>query len=191
MLPVFGQAPPESETTREETGACSDACCSENAADAGAVVSHTPRTRESDQQAQEGSTPRGDLARTVVRVEGMDCASCAATVEKRVGRLPGMHRAVVNSRRPLDAEHDRDLDCRNQRAVRIRYGVGSTGAEVTPFWLTPGRSRSCLCLCSPSAWLWVVPVARVARVGPTFHHRGWRGGRSSGRPSRSQSRHST
>ena len=44
MLPVFGQAPLEPETTHEETGACSDACCSENAADAGAAVSHTPRS---------------------------------------------------------------------------------------------------------------------------------------------------
>jgi hypothetical protein len=33
MLPVFGQAPPEPETTHEETGACSDDCCSESTAD--------------------------------------------------------------------------------------------------------------------------------------------------------------
>ena len=171
MLPVFGQAPPEPETTHEETGACSDACCSENAADAGAVVSHTPRTRESNQQAQEGSTPRGGLARTVVRVEGMDCASCAATVEKRVGRLPGMHRAVVNfAAGRLDAEHDRDLDLQEiEKAVRdAGYGVGSTReAEVTPFWRTP-RAVSVLV----SALLFALGLAlglagspEVARVG--------------------------
>jgi copper chaperone CopZ len=40
----------------------------------------------------------------------MDCASCAATVEKRVRALPGMHRAVVNfAAGRLDAEHDPDL----------------------------------------------------------------------------------
>jgi hypothetical protein len=33
--------------------------------------------------------PVGELERSVVRVEGMDCASCAATVEKRVAALPG------------------------------------------------------------------------------------------------------
>jgi copper chaperone CopZ len=162
MLPVFGQAPPEPETIHEETGACSDACCSENAADAGAVVSHTLRTRESNQQAQEGSTPRGGLARTVVRVEGMDCASCAATVEKQVGRLPRMHRAVVNfAAGRLDAEHDRDLDLQEiEKVVRgAGYGVGSTReAEVTRSGAPPGRSRFwSLPYCSPSAWRWVLP----------------------------------
>ena len=171
MLPVFGQAPLEPETTHEETGACSDACCSENAADAGTAAPHTPRAREANPQAHGGSVPGGDLARTVVRVEGMDCASCAATVEKRVGRLPGMHRAVVNfAAGRLDAEHDRDLDLQEiEKAVRdAGYGVGSTReAEVTPFWRTP-RAVSVLV----SALLFALGLAlslagspEVARVG--------------------------
>jgi Cd2+/Zn2+-exporting ATPase len=71
----------------------------------------------------------------------MDCASCAATVEKRVGQLPGMHRAVVNfAAGRLDAEHERDLDLQEiEKAVRdAGYGVGSTQeVEMTPFWRTP------------------------------------------------------
>jgi len=45
--------------------------------------------------------------RTVLRVEGMDCAACAASVERSVGRLPGVYRATVNfAAGRLDAEHD-------------------------------------------------------------------------------------
>jgi Zn2+/Cd2+-exporting ATPase len=136
MLPVFGQAPPEPETTHEETGACSDDCCSESTADTPPLAPLTPRTREANPQAHEGRISRGGLARTVVRVEGRDCASCAATVEKRVGRLPGMHRAVVNfaAGRP-DAEHERGLELQEiEKAVRdAGYGVGSAQeVERTP-----------------------------------------------------------
>jgi copper chaperone CopZ len=185
MLPVFGQAPPEPETTHEETGACSDDCCSESTADTPPLAPLTPRTREENPQAHEGTISRGGLARTVVRVEGRDCrrgvrlargarhrrgrrlprhpgqarlrgfgdsqardragqavaeaelpASCAATVEKRVGRLPGMHRAVVNfAAGRLDAEHERGLELQEiEKAVRdAGYGVGSAQeVERTP-----------------------------------------------------------
>jgi Cd2+/Zn2+-exporting ATPase len=171
MLPILGQAPPEPETTPEEGDACSDACCSENTADAVAVAPLAPRTREANPQAQRERVPGGGLARTVVRVEGMDCASCAATVEKRVGQLPGMHRAVVNfAAGRLDAEHERDLDLQEiEKAVRdAGYGVGSTqGVEMTPFWRTP-RAVSVLV----SALLFALGLAfgfagspEVARVG--------------------------
>ena len=140
MLPIFGQAPPEPETAPEEADACTDACYAENTADAVAVAPLAPRTREANPQAHRGRVPEGGLARTVVRVEGMDCASCAATVEKRVGQLPGMHRAVVNfAAGRLDAEHERDLDLQEiEKAVRdAGYGVVSTQeVERTAFWRT-------------------------------------------------------
>jgi Cd2+/Zn2+-exporting ATPase len=172
MLPVFGQAPPEPRATHEETGACSDACCSENTADAGAVAPPTPRTREANPQAPEGRTPGGgSLARTVVRVEGMDCASCAATVEKRVGQLPGMHRAVVNfAAGRLDAEHERDLELQEiEKAIRdAGYGVGSAKeVERTPFWRTP-RAISVLVsalLFALGLGLGITGAPTVARVG--------------------------
>ena len=85
--------------------------------------------------------PLDGAERTVIRVEGMDCASCAATVEKRVATLPGMHRAVVNfAAGRLDAEHDPGLPLEEiERAVRdAGYGVGRTEeVERTPFWRTP------------------------------------------------------
>jgi Cd2+/Zn2+-exporting ATPase len=81
------------------------------------------------------------LERTVVRVEGMDCASCAATVEKRVAILPGIHRATVNfAAGRLDAEHDPGFPLEEiEKAVRdAGYGVTKTEwAERTPFWRTP------------------------------------------------------
>ncbi len=168
MLPVFGQAPTEPETTHEGADACTDDCCSENTADAVAVA---PRTREANPQAHRGRVPRDGFARTVVRVEGMDCASCAATVEKRVGQLPGMHRAVVNfAAGRLDAEHELDLDLQEiEKAVRdAGYGVGSTQeVEMTPFWRTP-RAVSVLVsalLFALGLGLGVTGAPEVLRVG--------------------------
>jgi len=81
------------------------------------------------------------MERTVVRVEGMDCASCAATVEKSVGRLPGVHSATVNfAAGRLDAEHAPALALEEiEGAVRAAgYGVAKTEeAERPPFWRTP------------------------------------------------------
>ena len=81
------------------------------------------------------------IERSVVRVEGMDCASCAATVEKRVAQLPGVRRAVVNfAAGRLDAEHDPGLALEEiERAIEdAGYEVGRTEeVDRTPFWRTP------------------------------------------------------
>jgi len=70
----------------------------------------------------------------------MDCASCAATVEKRVAALPGVRWAVVNlAAGRLDAEHDPGLSVEEiERAVEgADYRVARTeGAEVPFFWRT-------------------------------------------------------
>jgi Cd2+/Zn2+-exporting ATPase len=132
MLPVVGQASPGSAAPQEATPQEHDACC--EAEDSLAAV--TPKTQE----AQEDVTLEG-LERTIVRVAGMDCASCAATVERRVGQLPGVHRAVVNfAAGRLDAEHDPGLALGEiEQAVRdAGYGVERTQeAERPPFWRTP------------------------------------------------------
>jgi Cd2+/Zn2+-exporting ATPase len=140
MLPVLGQ-PPKPEATRDAPSEDAAACCTPGEADA-CCGSATRlgvaglRTREADSEMLEG-----DLARSVVRVEGMDCASCAATVEKRAAALPGMRRAVVNfATGRLDAEHDPGLSVEDiEKAVRdAGYGVGRTEeVERTPFWHTP------------------------------------------------------
>ncbi|QIN82263.1 heavy metal translocating P-type ATPase [Rubrobacter tropicus] len=85
--------------------------------------------------------PDGGLGRTVVRVGGMDCASCAATVEKTVVKLPGVHRAAVNfAAGRLDAEHDPDLPVGEiEKAVESAgyHVVRNEDAETVPFWRTP------------------------------------------------------
>jgi Zn2+/Cd2+-exporting ATPase len=140
MLPVMGQRPkPEAprHAPSEDAAACctpgeADACCG-SATRLGVAAL---RTREVDSEML-----AGDLARSVVRVEGMDCASCAATVEKRAAALPGMRQAVVNfAAGRLDAEHDPGLSVEEiEKAVRdAGYGVGRTEeVERTPFWHTP------------------------------------------------------
>ena len=121
MLPVVGQEPV---ARQEETADQS-------------VYEFVPLTRKEPRR----EASLDGTKRTVVRVEGMDCASCAATVEKRVAVLPGMHRAVVNfAAGRLDAEHNPSLPLEEiEKAVESAgYRVGRTEeAEKTPFWRTP------------------------------------------------------
>lgn len=83
--------------------------------------------------------PRG--ARSVLRVSGMDCASCAVTIEKRVATVEGVHSATVNfAAGRLDVDHVDGLD----RAV-LEAAVEGAGydveraaaAEAPPFWRQP------------------------------------------------------
>ncbi len=144
MLPVLGQAPQVPEVREPaarhgEADGCDDGCCSDAAS---VEATATPTTRKANPEAPaEGDAALGALGRTVVRVEGMDCASCAATVEKRVAVLPGIRRATVNfAAGRLDAEHDPGLPLEEiERAVRdAGYGVAKTEeAERPPFWRTP------------------------------------------------------
>ena len=140
MLPVVGQASPGSEASSEETDACCGPgveCCDDGVS----LAAATPKTREANPEMPGGDAGRDGLERTVVRVEGMDCASCAATVERRVGRIPGVRRAVVNfAAGRLDAEHDPGLALEEiEKAVRdAGYGVLSAQEEERPpFWRTP------------------------------------------------------
>ena len=142
MLPVLGQEPPPTPSI--------------------------PTTREDPQNL----APVGGTERTVIRVEGMDCASCAVTVEKRVGQLPGVRRAVVNfASGRLDAEHDPGLTLEEiEKAVRdAGYGVAKTEeVESTPFWRTP-RALSVFA----SALLFALGLALGLSGAPEFA----RGGR--------------
>ena len=160
MLPVVGQAPQGSAAPQEAPTEEHDACCGPGVdcceGEAG-LVAATPTTREANPETPE-NIPLEGLERTVVRIEGMDCASCAATVERRVGQLPGVHRAVVNfAAGRLDAEHDPGLALEEiEKAVRdAGYGVESTQeVESPPFWRTP-RSVSVFA----SALLFVLGLA--------------------------------
>src|SRR5215212_6280058 len=143
ILPVLGQTPEEPEVgepeaAHTEADGCTDGGCSD--AEAVEPSAATPRIREANSETPEGGAPLGLLERTVVRVEGMDCASCAATVERRVSALPGVSRATVNfAAGRLDAEHDPGLPLEElEGAVRVAgYEVAKTEEdERTPFWRT-------------------------------------------------------
>jgi Zn2+/Cd2+-exporting ATPase len=173
MLPVLGQTPEEPEVgepeaAHTEADGCTDGCCS----DAKAVEpsAATPRTREVNPEAQGGATI-GVMERTVVRVEGMDCASCAATVEKSVGRFPGIHSATVNfAAGRLDAEHDPALALEKiEGAVRAAgYGVAKTEeAERSPFWRTPRAISlfACSLLFALGLAMTLAGAPEIARAG--------------------------
>ena len=176
MLPVVGQAPQEPEAkepeaARVEADGCTDDCCSgaETSETSAATGSGTPTTREANPEAPGGGS-LGVLERTVVRVEGMDCASCAATVERRVSALPGVSKATVNfAAGRLDAEHAPGLPLEELEGVvrSAGYGVAKTeGEEKTPFWRTP---RALLTLASALLFmlglaLSVAGAPEVARV---------------------------
>jgi Zn2+/Cd2+-exporting ATPase len=169
MLPILGQASPEPEAPRDGGDGCTDDCCS--GPETVETSAATTRTRETNSETPEGSAALGVLERTVVRVEGMDCASCAATVEKRVSALPGVSKATVNfAAGRLDAEHDPGLSLEElEGAVRAAgYGVAKTEeAERTIFWRTPRAL-----LTATAALLFLVGLAlsvagapEIARVG--------------------------
>jgi Cd2+/Zn2+-exporting ATPase len=170
MLPVLGQASLEPEAARDEADSCTDDCCSgPETVETSAAA--TPRTREANPEVPEESAALGTLERTVVRVEGMDCASCATTVERRVSALPGVSKATVNfAAGRLDAEHDPGLALEElEGAVRAAgYGVAKTEeARRTTFWRTPRAL-----LTATAALLFLVGLAlsvagapEIARVG--------------------------
>jgi Zn2+/Cd2+-exporting ATPase len=160
MLPVVGQASPGPVAPQEVPTDEPDACCGPGedcCEDEAGLVAATPKTREANPETPSG-IPLERLERTVVRVAGMDCASCAVTVERRVGQLPGVRRAVVNfAAGRLDAEHEPGLALEEiEKAVRdAGYGVESTQeVERPPFWRTP-RAISVFA----SALLFVVGLA--------------------------------
>jgi Zn2+/Cd2+-exporting ATPase len=163
-LPVLGQVSRESEVREPESarGGANGCCSNPEVVERSAASS---KTREGNTKAPDGRAAPGVLGRTVVRVEGMDCASCAATVEKRVSALPGVARATVNfAAGRLDAEHDPGLSREDLEAtVRAAgYGVAKTEeAERIPFWRTPR-----VLLTAASALLFFVGLAISLAGGP-------------------------
>ncbi|HET6885527.1 MAG TPA: cation-translocating P-type ATPase [Rubrobacteraceae bacterium] len=174
MLPVLGQASPEPEVkepeaARDEADSCTDDCCS--GPETVERSAATPRTREANPEVPEESAALGVLERTVVRVEGMDCASCAATVEKRVSALPRVYKVTVNfAAGRLDAEHDPGLSLEDlEGAVRAAgYGVAKTEEdERTTFWRTPRAllTATAALLFLAGLAISVAGAPEIARVG--------------------------
>jgi Cd2+/Zn2+-exporting ATPase len=105
------------------------------------VMGQAPVTSDEAPVPQHDGAFAAGAERTVLRVEGMDCASCALTVEKSVSRIPGVRRAAVNfAAGRLDAEHNANVAReRIERAVKdAGFGVGGGREEErAPFWRTP------------------------------------------------------
>lgn len=109
---------------------CSDSCCDTEATEP-AAAAVTAAEVDSDER----------LERTVVRVTGMDCASCAATIEKRVGAMDGVRSATVNfAAGRLDAQHVKGVELVAIESAIERAGYGierPDGADRAPFWSQP------------------------------------------------------
>ena len=118
---------------------CADDCCAPvlTTASSSAVALSQPPVAPSVCGVSDG-------ARSVLRVSGMDCASCAVTIEKRVAQVPGVHRATVNfAAGRLDVEH---LDRLDQRLLEIAveqagYRVDRPGSVDAPAFWTQWRVR--------------------------------------------------
>ena len=78
------QSTDESTCCESETRSCSDSCCSDGQAKVGGFDASFEITQAAGGEHYE------------YNVFGMDCASCAATIEKSVGRLSGIQSATVN-----------------------------------------------------------------------------------------------
>lgn len=137
QLPVFQPDQNLDGNSGQASGSvCVDGCCAPSGENELGGIESPARSVGGEEDGYGNAAER-----TVVRVEGMDCASCAATVEKRVSLLPGVHRATVNfAAGRIDAEHDASVTVEEiEDAVKAAgYGVGQTEeVERTPFWRTP------------------------------------------------------
>lgn len=103
------------------------------------LVSHHMRTLRSLGMVR--SRRAGKMVMYSLTVEGMDCASYVATVEKRVSALPGVSKATVNfAAGRLDVEHDPVLPLEDLEGAVRSAGYGVVKSEVVeraPFWRTP------------------------------------------------------
>jgi Cu+-exporting ATPase len=79
------------------------------------------------------------MTKTVMSIAGMSCASCAARIEKQIGKLEGVASAAVNfATAELTAAHDETLVSADQIAENVKqlgYGVispepGGGGSEA-------------------------------------------------------------
>lgn len=78
-------------------------------------------------------------ARSVIRLEGLDCADCAAKLEKRIGLVPGVKEARVNfAAGKLSLDHyealDEVLDVIKTMGYRGVPDGTKANSEKIPFW---------------------------------------------------------
>jgi Cd2+/Zn2+-exporting ATPase len=98
--------------------------------------------------ASEPAAPEAGAAAERFRVEGMDCASCARTVEKAVAAIDGVRAATVSFGNAMLAV-DGDVTAETVQAVVSRAGyrarpVGRRRERHAPFWRRDLRTVSTL-----------------------------------------------
>jgi Cd2+/Zn2+-exporting ATPase len=65
-----------------------------------------------------------------LRIEGMDCANCALTLERSIGQLEGVEQAEVNfATTTLSVSGELDLDAIHRRVEALGYRVADEAAE--------------------------------------------------------------
>lgn len=138
------------------TQASGESCCDDadsSCCGAGNAVASTPAPAEPGHM------------RSVMRIEGMDCASCAVTLERSVARVPGVSRAVVNfAAARLEVHHPSSIG-----SAQIEQAVQRAGF----------RAATARELDSPSAWrerrtrltmvavlLWIIGLALALAGSP-------------------------
>lgn len=75
------------------------------------------------------------------RVEGMDCANCALTLERSLSRVPGVEKVQVNfTAATLEAAGNFDLDELSRRVEELGYRLLPAGQSAKPATAMPPQS---------------------------------------------------
>jgi len=106
--------------------------------------------------------PSGKTSKASMLISGMSCASCAATVEKALSRIPGVTSAAVNfAAEKATVEFDPEAvdENRMKRAVeRVGYGVREEVHEGTAGEVKSARWRL--------VWVWALTVPVIGLMIP-------------------------
>jgi len=122
--------------------------------------------------------PTGDrLAESGFTVSGMTCGSCAAPVQKRLTREPGVAAAVVNF-----ATHHADVtfDPSLTTPDRLRETVAAIGYQLEQVVAEPAEEATDSYAAEGRAWLWRVLLAwplglAVLYLAMVQHGQSWAG----------------
>ncbi|MDI3340628.1 MAG: cation-translocating P-type ATPase [Sphaerobacter sp.] len=92
---------------------------------------------------REGAKLQSRYVHQVIPIEGMDCADCAQTLERGVGRLAGVEWVSINfagARMAIEYDAERvDLDAIARRVADLGYRVGSVPGTAEPTPATSAR----------------------------------------------------
>ena len=82
-----------------------------------------------------GAHTRAAVQRTDLRIEGMSCASCAARIEKRLAKQPGVESASVNfATKVATVSHDPAVVSPQGLAGAIREGNTAMINSIMRMW---------------------------------------------------------